>query len=319
MDKSYSPSHKFPFALTEVDFCRAFGVASPQVFPDSTTNLISTLDFCYSVPSECEQSALCFDINGRIDYGFSRVGEHRVGIWADTWSEVKERFEASNFSIDELIPKFVGATDYLRLGSKYVQPKDAHFEISFFYVLRDWLFKTYLSSYAKVVELGSGSGFNVIELSRCFPEIQVVGADWSQSAVDILKLYACKTNAKVDGYRFDFFHPSDLLEISQDTAIMTFCAFEQIGEKFDSILQFILDRRPSRVVQVEPVIEFYNPSDPFDLIAMRYHKSRGYLEGYYSALLRLEADGKIRILHAKRTGFGSLFNECYSVLVWELI
>lgn len=299
------------------DFSRLFKLDRHMGFEELTIKLISSFDFSYEFLSEPESIALGSEVSRRIDAGFTQVGEHRREVWADAWNEVKQRFESSNFSISELVPSFVGATGFLRFDGCFIRPRDSRFELNFFFILRDWLFRRYLSTYKSVIELGSGSGFNAIEFTKIFPKAHVVGADWSQSAVDILNLYAGNTGARLEGLQFDFFHPSDELNVSRDSAVMTFCAFEQLGSRFDATLNFLLEKRPSRVVQVEPLLELYDPTEPFDRLAIRYHKHRGYLEGYYTALRKLESAGQIKILHAKRTGFGSLFNECYNIIVWE--
>jgi len=303
------------FRLTGFDLMRLFGQPSldcPKVLP-------ATGELVYCSLTEIEEFEVCSTVLSRIESGFTQVGPHRIDVWADAWDAVKQRFQETNFNLEALVPRFVGATGFLRLGGHFIRPVSERFELEFFFALRRWLFDSYLSDYEMVVELGSGSGFNVIEFSKIFPATRVVGADWSQAAVDILNMYAGSTGAHVEGLRFDFFHPSGDLRITQDSAVMTFCAFEQVGSRFDAILNFLIDKRPSRVVQVEPVLELYDPNEPFDQLAIRYHKHRGYLEGYYTALQELESAGQIKILHAKRTSFGSLFNECYNIIVWEPI
>jgi hypothetical protein len=49
-----------------------------------------------------------------------------------------------------------------------------------------------------------------------------------------------------------------------------------------------------------------------------YCEKRNYLKYYYSNLLQLERENKIKILFKKRTRVGGLFIE-NSVIVWEVL
>jgi hypothetical protein len=78
----------------------------------------------------------------------------------------------------------------------------------------------------------------------------------------------------------------------------------------------MLAARPSVVVQYEPVLEFYDPDNLYDALALRYCRQRNYLEGYYPALQRLQDEGRIEILAARRPELGGTLHEA-SVLVWR--
>jgi hypothetical protein len=48
-----------------------------------------------------------------------------------------------------------------------------------------------------------------------------------------------------------------------------------------------------------------------------FHKKRGYSQGLYEHLKKLEAKNKLEILESKRLGFGSIMMEGYNLIVWK--
>ena len=303
--------------LSPEDFTESLGLRAKEEAPAPTVELFNRFDFRFKELSLEESKLLSTEVSQRIEQGFTAVGPQRIRIWADAWSEVQDRFVRSNFDLAELEPKFVGASKHLRWKGRYILPDRVSFELDFFKCLRNYLFHRYLVGFDRIVELGSGSGFNVIECAKLFPDVDVVGLDWSQAAVNILNHYQEKAGLRVRGELFDFFAPEGSILCGSDTAVMTFCAFEQIGDRYMNILDFMLQSNVRRVVHVEPTIEYYNPDSSFDALAIKYHEHRKYLTGYFSRLFELDRAGIIRILDTQRTGFGSLYNECYSFHVWE--
>ena len=75
--------------------------------------------------------------------------------------------------------------------------------------------------------------------------------------------------------------------------------------------------RPALCVHVEPIVEWYDARTPFDEAARAFHKARGYWEGFPWRLHLLDQAGRIEILKQKRSGFGSLYLEGYSQIVWR--
>ncbi len=300
-------------SLAELE--ESFGATSG--FSDSTKRLFESRDLRYCELSADETEKLINSIEIKIDQGFAKVGSHRADVWESAWAEVKDAFFLSGMDPKVLNPNFIGSFDYLRYNGRYVRPQVREFELFFFEIFRDWLFSTYASAFDRIYEFGSGSGFNLIELSSKFPGKELVGFDWSESAVKILNEFAGHMDLNIRGSRFDFFNPDQTLNIPSDTLVMTFCAFEQVGTDFNPMLDFLLAKRPRLVIQMEPTLEFYDSSCRFDQIAIEYHKSRGYLSGYHTRLCELARDSRINYLRAKRLNFGSAYNECYSLHVWE--
>lgn len=301
--------------LTIEDFQKSFGVTDE--FTESTLKLFRSRNFNYKALSQDEAEDLLQAIELRIDQGFSKVGSHRADIWESAWADINKSFFSSGMNPKALNPNFIGSFDYLRYNGWYISPEVREFELFFFEVFRDWLFSQYAAEFDTVYEFGSGSGFNLIELSSKFPDKELVGFDWSESAVEILNEYGRVTGLSVRGSRFDFFNPDSRVNLPENTLVMTFCSFEQIGTSFNPMIEFLLSKRPRLVIQMEPTLEFYNSSVRFDQIAIKYHNSRGYLSGYHTRLLELAGESRINYIRSKRLNFGSAYNECYSLHIWE--
>ena len=70
---------------------------------------------------------------------------------------------------------------------------------------------------------------------------------------------------------------------------------------------------------MEPTIEHYNPDILLDYLAIKFHRQRGYTEGWLPAIQQLEVEGRAEIIAAKRPFFGSTMMEGYSYVVWRPI
>ena len=145
----------------------AFG--TEETFPESTKVLYDKLDLRYDSLDLEQETKLKEQITHEIESGFTKVGSHRDGIWESAWSEVRQKFIADGFKTETLNPNFISNHDFVRWNGKYIKPINKRFELSFFEIFRDWVFTTYLSDFRNVYEFGSGSGFNLIALSKIYP------------------------------------------------------------------------------------------------------------------------------------------------------
>ena len=219
--------------------------------------------------------------------------------------------------MESLVPRFFRPDQVVRLNKQFVMPHDSACEIHFFSIFREWLFRRYFRDVQAVHEFGCGSGYNLAMLAKIYPQMDIVGLDWAQSAVDLVQMIGRQHKLNLSGRRFDFFQPDESLQFAPGTAVLTMCALEQVGDRFEEFLQFLLSRSPVLCVQHEPIYELYDPTSLVDYLAMRYHARRGYLNGYLTRLRQLEAEQKIEILKVHRLQFGSLYHESYSYVVWR--
>ncbi len=303
-------------SLGRTEFAHALNLAAGSL-DRRTGDLIDSAGLRFRTFDASEQARLEAETAQRLNDGFTVVGEHRAGIWRDAWQEQLERFEKSNYSLDALTPNFVVGSTILRWQGAYIESVTDLFELRFVEILRDWLFRRFLSDVDHLFEFGSGSAFNVAAYARLFPNVAITALDWAPAAVSIAELLRTRLGMKISGRRFDFFAPDKSLDLDRSSGVLTMCALEQTGERFGTFLEFLLEKSPKRVVHVEPTVELYDPQSAHDRLAIRYHDGRKYLRGLHPALKRLAADGKIRLQYLNRLRFGSRFHECYTVLVWE--
>ncbi len=70
-------------------------------------------------------------------------------------------------------------------------------------------------------------------------------------------------------------------------------------------------------MHAEPLAELYDENSLIDCLALKYHRARGYLNGFLTRLTELAEEGRIEIIVKKRVPFGSHFHEGYSIVVWR--
>jgi hypothetical protein len=302
-------------ALTADSFARAFGESAHHL-PEDARDLIETTDFSYQALSQPEREQVVLGVLQKIDAkAFQRVGEHRKAVWERGWQENLDAF--ADQGLESLVPRFMRASQIVRLNQQYVRVHNPKFELDFLSVLRRWLFRRYFASASAVYEFGCGSGYNLVALAELYPQCELCGLDWAETSVELVNRLGETHHLRLQGRRFDFFHPDELLEFGPGSMVLTMAALEQVGSRHGKFLEFLLRKRPSLVVNVEPLCELYDPNNLADYLAIRYHTERGYLQGYLTRLRELEAEQRIEIVLTQRTRFGSLFHESYCIVAWK--
>ena len=283
-----------------------------------TLERFSTANLEYQVIEGQERDALLKSIIQSIYTNpLSVVGKQRHGVWENGWSENLEAFVASGYDPDALLPRYVHTTRPLRWQQQYIRAIEPNLEFRFVRILRAQVFGHFFASVDHVFEFGCGTGLNLLELASFFPTKSIVGLDWTLSSQNIIGLIHQHISANIRGGSFNFFEPDAALTLPQNSGVLTMGALEQVGSEFGPFLAFLLRQKPRMVLHVEPLVEVYDEAVLSDYLAAEYHRKRNYLNGYVSALQKLEQEGSIRILTLQRTGLGSLFNEGYSYIAWE--
>jgi hypothetical protein len=247
-----------------------------------------------------------------------RAGPERRERWQTGWAEHVAAIAREGFRPELLAPRYF-RSDVVRWDGDFILPERASFEADAFAVLRRAIFARHLADVRTVVELGCGTGANLVALTEQFPALRAVGADWADASQALLAEAAAATGRALSGVAFDMFDPRGGAEppIDGETAVLTVHALEQLGSGFAPLLEWLCARRPRRCVHVEPIVELYDDTHPLDRLAREYHRRRGYLEGFLPALEALAAERRIRLTEVRRVRFGGLFHEAYSLVVWE--
>jgi hypothetical protein len=83
------------------------------------------------------------------------------------------------------------------------------------------------------------------------------------------------------------------------------------------VIAALIAAGPRTVLHIEPILDFYDRTDPFDDIAARYHLARNYLQGLWPALSAHAQAGRIEIIDKGRVKLGNLYHEAYSFILWR--
>ena len=301
--------------LTHKDFADFFGV---DQLDSQTAQSIDQGSFGYRQLPESERDSVILTVLQALESGqFDTVSEQRRSLWERNWSSALQRFTEEQH-LDAIVPPFFKPITWFRLYQNYVAAVDPRIELDFLTVLRTWIHHQFLQDCHTIYEFGAGSAYHLVQLHRIAKQHRLVGLDWSESAVRLTNEIAERYQLPLSGQLFDLYQPSHL-DINSRDAALTVCSLEQVGSRFEPFVDWLVDRRPRVCVHVEPIVDYYDPGQLPDQLAIRYHRSRGYLSGFVDHLNRLESRGRIKILHQRRVPFGSLFHEGYSIVAWCVV
>ncbi len=302
-------------SLSATDFAEDLGVPVESL-PACSLERLATADFRYAEIGWPELGPLVAHILGVLEAELPVAGPDRLAAWEEGWTQnLREYLETG--ALDALIPKYLLKNGPLRHRGRYITPASQRFEADYYMAACQALFHKHLAGATSVIDFGCGTGLALAMLSEMFPGTPLIGCDWSKASQDILEAIKSKTGKPIRGINFNMACPHDVVPFTEGCAVITILAMEQLGEAFGPFLDYLLAQRPGICLHLEPIIELYDPTDLLDLLAIRYHRKRGYLTGFLTELERLRGEGRVSLLDARRLRFGSLFHEAYSVVVWR--
>ncbi len=273
----------------------------------------------YRAPAQSERDGITLEVLNKLDdTDLHPSGKNNPTRWNQGWGEILENLKNKEFNPGLLIPQYI-YHDTLRWKGDYIKVFSRTFENDFYTVLRKIVFKKFLANASRVVEFGCGTGTSLLILNELFPKRSFVGCDWAIPSQEILKIINQCTNANIKEVRFNMLtlEGKDQVAIDGNTAVMTMHSMEQLGTLFSPMMKYLLEVRPKIIIHLEPIIELYDSNYLFDALAIKYHKKRNYLDGFLTALRKLQGEGAIDIMVEKRLYFGSMFHEGYSLIVWK--
>jgi hypothetical protein len=245
------------------------------------------------------------------------AGDGRKETWSNGWAENLEAFMNSGGDVKELTPRFVRAGLPVRWQGKYVQPKSDNFELAFIEILRHHIVEHYFAKVASIYEFGAGTGFNLVHANQIKPEIDLVGTDFVQPAVDLINEVGIRLGINLTSSIFDMMRPDDFeLELPNESGVWTFGSLEQLGGEIEPIINYLIRNKPKICVHIEPMSELYDTVSLEDYLANWFQTKRGYTSGLIPLLKQYEDEGRITVNKIQRLGFGSLMMEGYNLVVW---
>lgn len=264
-----------------------------------------------------ERDAVVVRVLRELDGGkFTTSGPHRRPNWEAAWADRAAQFDSEGRS-ESLVPRYIAANPVTRALGRYVRPTHGDFETVFSQLFREALFRRFLAEAPSIYEFGCGSGYNLAQLAALYPDVQLVGLDWAQSAVELVGRVAAQRDVCLSARQYDFYNPDPDLRLAPGAAVLTMCALEQVGSGYGPFLEMLLQQRPQLCLHMEPLEELYDESCLEDYLALRYHHTRGYLRGFLTAIRELAACGRAEILRVQRVPMGNLYHEGYSYLAWR--
>ena len=253
------------------------------------------------------------------DDDLRRVGEDDPAVWEDGWDEIFRKLSAQPASLDTLRPQYYRDNTVCRLNGRFAASVSSDFEYAGNIAFRRCVFESYLAQATTIVEFGCGTGLNLLMLAERFPGVRLIGSDWARPTEHIAWRIAEDKGADLtwrwfnmltaDGWRGE--------EIDSSTAILTVHAMEQLGGDWRPFLEMLLALKPGLCLHVEPLVELYDASDPFDGLAIQYHGKRNYLSGFVPHIQELAAQNLVEIVDLRRVRFGGLHHDANSILAWK--
>jgi hypothetical protein len=300
------------------DFAELFDTTIDEI-QSSCGDMVNDYDFSYDEITGSEKDKLLLEILKKIDcQSLPAAGSDRKPDWESGWDENLQEFQDHNYDTRFLIPKYFKRKTPLKLRNQLILPASDSFEYHYLSVFRKWLFLKYFSKAESIYEFGCGSADNLVLLSKLFPGKQLYGYDWTRTSGKIIDLLRTAKNLNINGGCFDFFQPDKNVDFNANSGVLTFGALEQTGARYHEFLNFLLEKAPSIVVNVECLDDFYDENSLLDYLALSYHNKRHYLSHYYKKLVELEAMGKIEIIKSSHHRFSNIFNDTHSFIIWKI-
>ncbi len=162
-----------------------------------------------------------------------------------------------------------------------------------------------------VLEVGSGTGANLMLLSRRHPHIRAIGLELSPVSVELARRAAASFGLAIEFQEADVSRKL-VLDIGQPVDVVFSChALEQMPDVFSGALDNVLAIAGSDAVFFEPVGECY-PKSMRGLVGRLRLTAVDYLNGLHAALV----DRGTEITSVRALGFGlTPFNETVEIRV----
>jgi len=300
------------------DFAPIFGPITPYVAGN-----IDRYAFDHRPATRLERDKAIMDMINAVYYSdLSVAGPARHHIWEKGWGENLSDFDPAKAGLELARPRYMNKHPIVRWQGDLYVPLSDDYEYNMLSLIQNWVFDKYLRTCSSVYEFGCGTGHNLFRVREVCPDAALVGLDWAESAVKFINLqseagaYGPPTSAHAE--RFDYFRPNpDLYIPKQGVGFITVASLEQTGMQWRGFMEFMLDKRPSICIHIEPIEEVLEPGVLLDHLSLEYFSKRGYLSGFLrnlGAAYKHEAE----IVEVKRTGIGSKFIEGYTVVVWRV-
>lgn len=280
---------------------------------------IAECDLRYSrLTAEERDAALLEIVNAVMDPPVA-AGPQRLEQWERGWNQNLQELQRSGDAA-AIVPRYYGKKAIIRWDGDVARPLSDAFERNMISLLVEWALEQFLSHVDTVCDLGCGSGHQLLRARTVFPNKALVGLDWTEASQRIIKgVVEAGLATNIRGSRFNFYEPDEALDMGPNWGIFSVAALEQIGDRHEVLVQYLLRKRPAICVHIEPLDELLDETRLLDRLSVLYAHRRNYLRSFVPRLRELEREGRLRILTERRTWTGSQFIEGHSLVVWAPI
>ncbi|MCK1475452.1 class I SAM-dependent methyltransferase [Bradyrhizobium sp. 197] len=172
----------------------------------------------------------------------------------------------------------------------------------------------------RIVELGTGYGYNLFSLHLDHPEWTFKGFDIAPNGIatgrEVAAHFGLSDKVALD--RIDLTDASDInFAAINGEVVFTYFCIEQIPYDVRKVVDNIIAARPKRVINIEPTTELLNLTDPRDIVSFLYIRSVDYQTQLFSTLDEYERQGRIRILARERMPFAPSIHNDGFLFCWE--
>ena len=264
--------------IRENEFCRLRGCETTDI-PLNCARKLRGVQLAYRPPTPQERDRYLLHILRRIDEVQRREIPLNYKTFENGWEENYAQCVSEGVSWNALRPRYIKSLPFMRYLGDLIVPEVTYLGDELFSIILTYSFEKYLGGVDHIYEFGCGTGRYLWMLAHLFSEKVLIGLDWTKASLKILALMRQK-GLPIEGSQFDMLNPDAGVKIRPNSAVITMSALEQLGNRFEPFLSYLLDSRPELVLHHEPIEEFYDGNKLLDYLAIAYHRRRGYLSGY---------------------------------------
>ena len=299
--------------ITYLDFEEILGFK----INDKVKQMISDFDLSYRELDKNERDNYILHVIDVLTSDITKSGEHRINEWENGWSENLNSFKQTK-KISNLVPKYHGKNRIVRWKGDIIMPITENFDYKIHICFVDAILQHYLNNVENVFEFGCGPAYHLIRFNDYNNTVKLNGTDWTVASQNIINEINNILNLKIGAYNLNFFKPDYNINLPENTGIYTVAALEQVGENFEDFISFLIEKKPSICVHMEPIDELLDSNNLIDNLSIRYFRKRNYLNKFLPYLEKLEKENKIEIIKKQRIFSGSYFIEGHSLIAWKI-
>ena len=282
-----------------------------------TAKMVENFDLQYENLTEKEMNDYLIRVTDVLTGDIVKSGSHRIDDWEKGWGENLELYRKTR-DINALIPKYHCKNRFVRWMGNVVNPITPAFDYKIHICFIDAILHHYLQDgYGSIYEFGCGPGYHLLRLREARPDLNLTGLDWATSSQELIAEISKSLSKPIGAHRLDFFKPDYSFDIDPNSIAYTVAALEQTGSNYVKFVDYLIDKKPSLCINMEPIAELLDDSSLIDNLSIKYFRKRNYLHEYLTHLEWLESIGKIKIVDKRRIWSGSYFIEGHSLVVWK--